>query len=634
MRNYSIDLPRVPKQLQPGLRAIIAEYPHRFGDDKSTTPVRFEHVAKPAEGNSHLSVTKGDTFVVRYHRPTDAFRALGRLLGESPNNKTDFTEAAWLDLAGMMIDVSRNGVVLPSVLRQLLVRYALMGLNMAILYAEDVYEVPGEPFFGYLRGRYTQDDLRALDQFAFDLGIEMFPCIQTLGHFAQILQWPAYKELTDTEQIIIAEGEKTYALLEKIIAAACSPFRSKRIHLGMDEAHGMGYGGYLKKHPPKAPFDIFTDHLNRVRAICQKHDLQPMIWSDMYFRLGSKTHAYYDTTAAVPPEVVKRIPKDVQLVYWDYYHLDPDFYADFIQRHRALGSEPLVASGIWSWHHFWTALPYSFRTTDACMNGCRKAKVREVFTTCWGDGGTEGDIFSTLPALQHFAEHVYSQKEAVDPSLRKANFRGSCDAHFDDWVAACAIDDVPGFTDPMAASSNVSKWMLYQDPMLAIMSPNLKDLDLAEHFEKTATKLRKLARKGETAQRLRFPAAMAAVLSRIAHLRRQMEQAYRAGDKQALLQLIQTHIKPAEKRVRELWKTHRAMWMQTYKAFGWEVLDRRYGGFMTRLASTAARLEDYAEGRIDAIPELEEEILPVVHFSNDTMNNVTGLRVFSPSFIK
>ena len=59
---------------------------------------------------------------------------------------------------------------------------------MAMLYTEETYELPGEPHFGYLRGRYTADELREIDRVADRLGIEMIGCIQTLGHLGHLLR--------------------------------------------------------------------------------------------------------------------------------------------------------------------------------------------------------------------------------------------------------------------------------------------------------------------------------------------------------------------------------------------------------------------------------------------------------------
>jgi hypothetical protein len=61
-----------------------------------------------------LAVVKnGAEIIVRYAHKPDVFRALGRLLGETGRNAAthDFSEKARFDLLGVMVDVSRNGVL-------------------------------------------------------------------------------------------------------------------------------------------------------------------------------------------------------------------------------------------------------------------------------------------------------------------------------------------------------------------------------------------------------------------------------------------------------------------------------------------------------------------------------------------
>jgi len=59
------------------------------------------------------------------------------------------------------------------------------------------------------------------------------------------------------------------------------------------------------------------------------------------------------------------IPRDVDLVYWDYFHTDVEFYEEWIDRHRSLGSEPIMAGGVWTWGRFWASLPFRFSTTES-----------------------------------------------------------------------------------------------------------------------------------------------------------------------------------------------------------------------------------------------------------------------------
>ena len=47
-----------------------------------------------------------------------------------------------------------------------------------MLYKEDTYEVNEEPYFGYMRGRYSKAEMKQIDAFARSIGITVVPCIQ------------------------------------------------------------------------------------------------------------------------------------------------------------------------------------------------------------------------------------------------------------------------------------------------------------------------------------------------------------------------------------------------------------------------------------------------------------------------
>ena len=84
---------------------------------------------------------------------------------------------------GVMIDCSRNGVMTVAAVKRMIDALQKMGYNALELYTEDTFEVGDEPYFGYLRGRYTGAELREIDAYAAAHGIELIPCIQTLAHF-------------------------------------------------------------------------------------------------------------------------------------------------------------------------------------------------------------------------------------------------------------------------------------------------------------------------------------------------------------------------------------------------------------------------------------------------------------------
>ncbi|MFR6640752.1 MAG: family 20 glycosylhydrolase [Christensenellales bacterium] len=86
-----------------------------------------------------------------------------------------------------------------------------------------------------MRGRYTTEELTELDAFGAKIGIELVPCIQTLAHLNQIFRWEEYAAINDNNDILLIDDERTYALIEKMIATMRKAFRSHKIHIGMDE---------------------------------------------------------------------------------------------------------------------------------------------------------------------------------------------------------------------------------------------------------------------------------------------------------------------------------------------------------------------------------------------------------------
>ncbi|CAO3613155.1 unnamed protein product [Cunninghamella blakesleeana] len=597
---------------------------------------------------------------VRYSRQIEAFRALGKLLGIArnpwafnPDNKDgtfaiNILEKARFETQGVMIDCSRNGVLKVKRAKQLLSYMALMGLNMFQLYTEDTYEVEGEPLFGYMRGKYTRRDLCCIDDFAYDLGIEVIPCIQTLGHLGQVLQWPHYAHLRDNTEVLLAEFEPTYEFIERLISAATGPFRSKRIHLGMDESYGLGEGRYKQLFGYKEPTKIFVQHLQRMMEICSRYSLQPMIWSDMLFCLAAKNNSlqgYYDqenNPAKNSGDLVDGMPSTIDLVFWDYYHTNQEAYEQKLQHHRDLGCHQVwLANGAWSWSRFWTALPFTFQSIRASLLAAKNkaAPIRNTFITIWGDEGNECDTFSALPGLLYYAELGYCEEDHVDFLLLKQTFDGICGGSFDDWVYASKIDECSTgniITSRTHFAPNISKWLLWEDPMLGFLTPQYMDEDLETHYGQIAEHLFSVIKKKKmnnngnnnnnnnnnnshhddednnnngdgdddtTNQllyyplnaRLELPARIAKILSLKCHLRQKCATAYKSKDYMGLFDLTLNRLLPLRKEVDELWKYHRKLWMTMYRPFGWEVLELRYGGLRTRLTTMYDRLIQYIE---------------------------------------
>ena len=404
-------LKSVPAELKPALKIldftdleqfalkILAKrYPALAGGE-GAVPLSFEKIPDPAAPASVVPFGAGKT--ICYARRCDALRLVGRLIaGENPAAP----ERNPFDRLGVMIDLSRNAVMKVDYAKSYLERLAILGYDYAMLYTEDVYELPGEPYFGMLRGRLTAADVRALDDHAAALGIELVPCLETLGHLEQLFRWAAYEPLRDIDGIILAWEEKSYALIEKMLRFWRGNVRSRTIHLGLDEAWKLGQGAFRKRFGEQKVFDIMLRHVERLSAMCRELGVEAAMWSDMWFRAGSKRGEYYDLEAECPPALAAKIPDNVRLCYWDYYHKDPAFYEKMIAKHRAMHGDPFMAGGVWTWGTFWYAHRITRAATLACVEGCRRAGLKDVLFTMWGDDGGFCDFESAFAGLMWASE--------------------------------------------------------------------------------------------------------------------------------------------------------------------------------------------------------------------------------------
>ena len=89
---------------------------------------------------------------------------------------------------GVMLDMSRNAVMKPDEVKKFARVLKSLGYNMIQLYTEDTYEIEGEPYFGYMRARYTQEELRELDAYCHENFIDFVPSLSCFGHLYELLE--------------------------------------------------------------------------------------------------------------------------------------------------------------------------------------------------------------------------------------------------------------------------------------------------------------------------------------------------------------------------------------------------------------------------------------------------------------
>lgn len=554
------------------------------------------------KSNNGLKIIKRGGQITIYASEKAYFiRSIGLVKENSDKESFEISENARFKTNGAMIDCSRNGVLNINTVKKITLQFALMGNNTLMLYTEDTYEIDNNPYFGYMRGRYTHEELSLLSEYAESLGVELVPCIQTLAHLQSALRWWTYHDIIDANDILLADEEKTYALIEEMLKACRKSFKSSRINIGMDEASFIGRGAYKNKHGDVPAFDIMCRHLSKVIGLCKKYGFRPMMWSDMFFHIVNGGY----NSADIPESELKKVPPDVDLVYWDYYNSEKYVYDANIKKHKKFNNPVCFAGGTWKWVGYAPSLFYSMKVSRLALKSCIENGIENVFTTAWGDNGNDASVFSVLPAYQLFAEYNFNP-DITDEELSR-RLMTCTKADLNSFYKL----DLPDFPceDHGRADANPSKYLMFQDIMAGVFDKHVKP-GFGKYYEETA-KVLEQASNNNSEYKYVFDtlSKLCVLLALKSEVGIGLKEAYDSKNTAVLSDIANKTLPEIAKAAEAFKDAMETQWFIENKSFGFEVQDIRIGAVITRAKSASRRIKAYLNGEIDRIEELEAERL-------------------------
>ena len=513
---------------------------------------------------------------------------------------------------GTMVDCSRNAVMNVSSVKKWIDITSDMGYNTLMIYTEDVYEVDGNPYFGYMRGRYTKQELREINDYTVSKGMELIPCIQTLAHLNAIVRWPAYKAHVDTDDILLAGDEAVYELIDSMFATLDQCFTSRIVNLGMDEAHMIGRGKYYDLHGDAVRSDILLEHIKRVAEIGEKYGFRFVMWSDMFYRLATGGN-YRNPATEIEESVKEKIPENVELIYWDYYSTNADHYDGMLASHENIKKGCWFAGGLWTWTGLAPHNGYSIKEVEAALKGCDKNGIQDVLMTIWANDGGECSKFAVIPSLFYVSELA---KGNTDVTAIKAKFQKKYGVSFEQFMLLDLPETAGGAANFVC---NAEKYLFYNDCFTGLMDCTISGGENMQ-YKACARKLGRLKNHEEWGYLFETLQALCEVLAIKAELGVKTRQVYHSKNKDELKALIAEY-KLLLKKVKRFYHIYKQQWFLENKPHGFDVQDIRLGGLMKRLESCVERLQDLYDGKIEVIEELGERQLD---FFKNSEGFVTG----------
>lgn len=566
----------------------------------------------------------GGVATIYYNKKNQFFREIGVLAeAAKKSDDLDITENNHFDMIGVMLQATYTVPTVAST-KKLIDYLAVMGYDMLMLYTEYTLELDNRPYFGYMAGKYSDADIREIDDYCYSYGIELIPCFECYGHMGGYLQWPEAADIKDTADVMLARSEKTFAFLDEIMKKASALFRSRRVHIGMDEAHSMGTGKFLEQNGYVERSVIFEEYMERLAAICKSHGLTPMMWSDMYFRNADPDRWYYNVGTKVPKTVRDKVPENVELIFW-HYGEDEGCDDGMIKNHLEFNRKVIFASGTWSWAGHFPESEYAYTTVRDSLEACRNNGVREFMATIWNKG--ECDIFSNLLALSMSAELCYDKKP--DMAKLKSRFEATTGGIFEAfWDMSLYHND---FSNPAEYEGRFGhhkrffgKVIFWQDVLMGKYDFDIYNRPMSEHYKRAHMKYEKYEG-GEWDYIYKYVATTLKYLAIKSEIAEKLKPAYMAGDKATLTHIKDVLFPELYELTEAVYLANKNAWMRDFKTLTVKILNTRYGFMKERIKTAIEFLDMYLSGELDKLEELEEPRLKSKYFGFDNYQKIAGV---------
>ena len=292
-----------------------------------------------------------------------------------------------------------------------------------------------------------------------------------------------------------------------------------------------------------------------------------------------------------------------------------DITKEYLQRIKGYAGKVMYAGTFFKFHGYAPNNRWSYHAIDAYYSAVEECKVDHVLMTAWGDNGNECSVYAVMPALWYAADKLYPCGAQLSVLLE------CCTGYTkEEWDLCDELNYVQPGVDKL---SNAAKYLLHNDFLIGLLDYNTPE-HAGDIYRKLLPRFEQLAKKNSPFSYL-FASyeSLCRVLTRKATYGKRLHQAYQNKDTGTLKKMV-VELAEIKKDMQEFYQIYRSQWMKENKGFGFEVIDVRVGGLISRIETVTVLLNDYLSGQSEKIYELEEERLEYF------CNQLTGDNVYAP----
>lgn len=330
---------------------------------------------------------------------------------------------------GFMLDVSRDRVPTMARLFEIVDLLASLKYNHLQLYTEHTFAYEGHEDVWRDASPITPAEVRELDVYCRQRGIELAANQNCFGHLSTWLRLPRYAHLAETHgewyfEVPGYSGDSSrirrtgpfslcptdpasLEFIEGLLDQLLPCFSSPLVNIGCDETFDVGFGRSAQAVRERGiggggdgRAAVYFDFVRAVAAIARRHGKRPMFWADI---------------ALSHPDHISLIPEDMIRLAWGYE--GDTTWGEWLKRLHD-PAQPDSATWVCPGTSSWRSI--IGRTTERRANIA--GAVREdvagraggFLLTDWGDTGHRQPWSMSLAALAQGAEAAWGGRDGGD----------------------------------------------------------------------------------------------------------------------------------------------------------------------------------------------------------------------------
>ena len=382
-----------------------------------------------------------------------------------------------MEIKALQIDLARQKENLPFIFSY--ISFAKRcGYNTIVLYLENVVRTQETSFFSK-DDTYSKEEISQIVKYANDLGLDVIPALETLGHLEKFFRYEELVHLAEKNEFEM--GRKLYghkhtcgcvsnpeflSFMDGYIKEVVSLFPGKYVHVGLDETFNFAVCEECQKriNNGESRKEIFYQFVMHVYEVIKSLGKTMMMWDDFF--------EYFN--------VVERLPRDIIMCNWNYMFVSDEpaghwtnrIKKDWFSLYDQLGFEYIFCT--------WAHRASSTYAIDSFTDYAEKYSPKGALMTAWEK--SDGFYLGSYPCVLYSAMRWSGLAKKED----KAKIYGEYlnDQEVADIIASLSVIETSGFRDisKIVECDYQCKWA-YRDTLKYALPKLKKAMEKANDVE-------------------------------------------------------------------------------------------------------------------------------------------------------